>query len=120
MKKILAVLLCLGLVGCAMLPATVPNLNGVSLGMTKAEVIQNVGVPESASAQGNVEYLKYICTGGFNSRISNGACYDRGGAVEYFVRLVNGKVESYGKVGDFDSAKNPALDINANVNSGSK
>ena len=39
---------------------------------------------------------------------------------EYFVRLVNGKVESYGKVGDFDSAKNPALDINANVKSGNK
>jgi hypothetical protein len=32
-------------------------------------------------------------------------------ASPYFVRLKDGKVESYGKAGDFDSAKNPALDV---------
>ena len=30
----------------------------------------------------------------------------------YFVRLKNGVVESYGKVGDFDSTKTPELNIN--------
>ena len=71
-----------------------------------------MGTPTSTSAQANTEYLVYNLISG----------YDNGFAVNtnYFVRFVNGKVESYGKLGDFDSAKNPAVDINANVNSGGK
>lgn len=103
-------LLCFGLVGCA----TAPNLNNVALGMTKQEVIKTLGNPHSVSAKDNTEYLKYGLSMGFadNSVWAN--------PPEYYVRLVNGKVESYGKVGDFDSTKNPAADVNLNVKTESK
>ena len=103
------------LVGCA----TAPNLNSISLGMSKQEVIKSLGNPYSVSAKNNTEYLKYNCIGGA-FLMTTAECDPRIGNGEYFVRLVNGKVESYGKVGDFDSAKNPAVDINANVKSEQK
>ena len=83
--------------GCA----TIPNLNSVSLGMTKSEVIKILGNPQSVSARDNTEYLKYSCLGAFWFSTVQCNSFNH----EYFVRLVNGKVESYGKVGDFDSQK---------------
>jgi hypothetical protein len=58
--------------------------------MTKQEVIETIGSPNSTSAIKNVEYLKYrSCTGVFYSD-------------EYYVRLLDGKVEAYGQKGDFN------------------
>jgi len=94
-KISLVLLLILSFYGCA----TTSSLNNISLGMTKTDVIKTMGNPNSVSAQDNVEYLKYNLSPAIravNDSIHN---YD------YFVRLVNGKVESYGKVGDFDSTK---------------
>ena len=34
---------------------------------------------------------------------------------EYYVRMINGKVYNYGRMGDFDSTKDPSLDININA-----
>lgn len=95
MKKLFVVLLCLGLAGCA----TVPNLNSISLGMTKPDVIKNLGNPDSVSAKDNIEYLKYSSAGALTppDLVQH--------YPEYYVRLIDGKVESYGKVGDFDSTK---------------
>ena len=115
MKKSFLLLLCLGLIGCA----TAPALNNVSLGMTKGEVIKVLGNPSSVSAKDNTEYLKYGCLGS-SFLVLTAECDQRLGRGEYFVRLVNGKVESYGNVGDFDSAKNPANDINLNIKSEGK
>ena len=95
-RSILSLLLVLSFYGCA----TVPNLNGISLGMTKQDVLKIMGNPKSISAKGNIEYLKYVCSEGFVSS----ACNELSNR-EYFVRLVDGKVESYGNIGDFDSAK---------------
>ena len=94
--------------GCA----TTPNLNTVSLGMTKADVIKTLGNPTSVSAKDNVEYLQYNTLRPFAPPSE--------WAPKFFVRLVNGKVESYGKVGDFDSTKNPTNDVNLNINSDGK
>ena len=87
--------------GCA---ATVPNLNGISLGITKQDVIKVLGNPNNVSAKNNVEYLKYNC-GGSTFFAAEPGCVAPGGHGEWFVRIVDGKVESYGKVGDFDSTK---------------
>ncbi len=89
----LMLLLILSFYGCA----TAPNFNGISLGMSKADVIKTLGSPSSVSAKGNTEYLKYELSPGLRTGDVN--------PPEYFVRLINGKVESYGKVGDFDSTK---------------
>jgi hypothetical protein len=66
------------------------GMNNLKLGMTKQEVIQTIGAPDITSASGNVEYLKY--------RKNAGLFY----ADEYYVRLLDGKVDAYGQKGDFN------------------
>lgn len=69
------------LTGCApWLP-----LENVSTGMTKPEVLAQLGKPTDAAGTGNVEYLWYNPVNRFWQR--------------YYIRLVNGKVESYGPLG---------------------
>lgn len=110
MRKILILLLCLSTFGCATVGS---NLKSVSLGMSKEEVIKVLGNPTSVSAKDNVEYLRYCQTG----IAKNSVWAD---SSEYFVRMVDGKVESYGKMGDFDSTKNPTNDVNLNIIEGQK
>ena len=63
------------------------KLNEVRIGMTKAEVTSLMGTPDSTSAQANVEYMTYYLTS------ESGYGRDQ----PYMVRLVNGKVESFGR-----------------------
>jgi hypothetical protein len=68
--------------GCA----TADKLNDLRIGMSKDQVIALLGQPDSTSAQANIEYLTYY--------LSNDASYrDQ----PYMVRLVEGKVESFGR-----------------------
>ena len=102
--RILQVLILAGLVlaGCA----TAPKMNRLNVGMTKKEVISALGKPSSTAAPGGgVELLRYRL-----SPTGDHAFYGR--TEEYFVKLVNGTVSSYGKMGDFDSTKDPTLDLN--------
>ena len=94
-KKTFWLLFCMSLLlGCA----TAYRMTNVSLGMSKDEVIKKIGKPVSVSAQGGTEYLHY--------RFSETGDDDfHGITTPYYVRLVDGKVESYGCMGDFDSAK---------------
>jgi starvation-inducible outer membrane lipoprotein len=91
--KLLVSLFAVLLLGCA---TPSQSLNKVNIGMTKAEVISALGQPESTRANKGTEYLIYTMNNGWGSPILFS---------EYFVKLVNGKVESYGRVGDFDSTK---------------
>jgi outer membrane protein assembly factor BamE (lipoprotein component of BamABCDE complex) len=75
--------------GCA----TANKMNSVSIGMTKQEVIGVLGPPTSTSAKEGLEYLNYL--------FSDDGLKDS----PYFVRVINGKVDSYGRLGDFDSTK---------------
>jgi len=92
MKQILALLITLALFGCA----TAYKMNKVELGMTKSEVIQAIGNPISVSAQGKSEYLNY-------KLYETSDDVWGGGTTPYYVRLVGGQVESYGRKGDFGS-----------------
>ena len=99
---------------------TIKKTNKLSLGMTKAEVIEALGDPDSSRAAEGVEYLTYRLKPG-NSAGENAVCgmaalftvglsyaapECRGGfEQEYFIKFRSGKVISYGKVGDFDSTK---------------
>ena len=69
------------LVGCA--PWL--GMEKISIGMNKAEVLAQLGTPTDAAGASNVEYLWYNPLNRFWQR--------------YYVRLVNGKVESYGPLG---------------------
>jgi len=84
----------LTLVGCA----TSHNMNKINLGMTKQQVIEVLGPPVSTSATAGVEYLNYRF-----SETSDHAFF--GITTPYFVRIIEGKVNAYGRLGDFDSTK---------------
>ena len=66
-------------------------MNRLSLGMTKPEVVSIMGRPDSTSAPGDgVEILHYKLSpqgGPFMNLVTE----------DYFVKMVNGKVDSYGK-----------------------
>jgi outer membrane protein assembly factor BamE (lipoprotein component of BamABCDE complex) len=74
------------LTGCAI---SASRMNSLRLGMTKAEVIEVMGNPQSTSAKSDVEYLRYRF-------LSEGIF-----ASEYFVKFQDGKVDAFGRAGDF-------------------
>ena len=51
MKKLLAVLLCLGLCGCATVPSFGEKSTLLKVGMTKSEVTQILGAPKTTSVK---------------------------------------------------------------------
>ena len=125
MKKLyIGALILFALAGCA---GTASKTNQVSLGMTKQEVITALGDPSSSRATGGVEYLTYKLTPGTTAGqgagcaalglLTFGGIYisDKctGGKPEdYFFQFRNNQLIEYGKVGDFNSTKNPTLDLN--------
>jgi outer membrane protein assembly factor BamE (lipoprotein component of BamABCDE complex) len=100
MKHLLFALMMLLLIGCA----TSHKINSVQLGMTKEEVVAAIGNPVSVSAKDGTEYLNYQF-----SETDDQAFY--GITTPYYVRLVNEIVDSYGRMGDFDSTQNPTIKI---------
>src|SRR5438093_714902 len=86
---LLSALAALLVVGCGTTSAT---LSKISVGMTKDEVVKIMGPPHVVAAKGDQEYLSY------NLDVEN-----LGGKREYFVKLVNGRVDSFGQKGDFDT-----------------
>jgi hypothetical protein len=62
------------------------KLNSIQIGMSKDQVQSILGTPDSTSAQANVEYLTYYLDTDSHSRDQ-----------AYMIRLVNGKVESFGR-----------------------
>jgi hypothetical protein len=89
MKKyrvIALLLLVMLLSGCG----TASRLNAVQLGMTRDQVVEVAGTPGSTSQLGNMQYLKY-------QLINDWIFTDR-----YYVRLTDGRVDAFGRVGDFN------------------
>jgi hypothetical protein len=91
-KILLPILLIAGalLAGCA----TSAALNNLHIGMDRSQVIALLGQPDSTSAQANVEYLTYYLAISTNE----GPARDQ----PYLVRLVDGKVESFGRLGQLN------------------
>ena len=102
MKKAIALLgLLLLLTSCAGFKGA--KLSRISLGMDKAQVIRQLGEPKGVGGSANVEILHYA------ESIGLGHPYDY-----YFVRLVDGKVESFGPETKLqrDTGTNPPLKTN--------
>ena len=86
-KRLTFILLAIVLLfGCA---ASSKKMNRLQLGMTKVEVIKAMGSPKSASANKNIEYLRY--------RFRTDGLFTS----EYYIRLHEGTVDAFGRVGDF-------------------
>ena len=93
--------------------AEAQKTNKIAIGMTKNEVIQAMGrEPDSTAAKGETEYLTYNLWRNFWDR-KPGDYSD-----PFFIKSVKGKVESFGKMGDFDSTQTPEYrqSINLKIN----
>ena len=77
-------LMALALAGCTTIQSS--KLNGVRIGMPKAEVMGLLGEPDAMSAQANIEYLTYYMSNDSSAH-----------EMPYMVRLVDAKVESFGR-----------------------
>ena len=93
------------LAGCA----TANKISNVQMGMTKQDVIRVMGPPVSTSATGKTEYLNYSL-----SETDDQAFY--GITKPYYVRIINGRVDSFGRLGDFDSTQKPTVRIETKEN----
>ena len=89
MRAILVIASCILLIQCNLTDgrATSNEVNRLSIGMTKAQVLEIIGQPDSSNAQGRIEILLWIFTA------SVGYNYD--GRL-YQVTLSNGTVTGYG------------------------
>lgn len=74
-------------------PDTLDKRDKVSIGMTRQEVIAQLGTPSRTTVQKGVEYLFY------EPAHRDGESSAR--AHDFMVRLKNKKVDVYGEVGDF-------------------
>jgi hypothetical protein len=72
--------------GCA---GSANKLDSIQLGMTRDQVIQVMGKPDHVSARENVVFLNY--------KLRSQSIF----ADEYFVRITEGKVDLFGRRGDF-------------------
>jgi hypothetical protein len=99
------------LTGCmAMLHGTAQQLNNISVGMTKEEVLHALGAPASTAAHAGGEFMIYRWMEGVVNTWNPNS--PNAWPQEYYVFLEHGRVTSYGRKGDFGSATLPSTNIN--------
>ena len=107
LNRTVVVLILVILCGCqAMIYGTAKSMNRLSVGMDKDEVIQRLGMPDSTAAFQGGEYLNY--------KLMDGVISDW--PKEYFVKIEEGKVTSFGRKGDFGSTQSPTMNVNLTQN----
>jgi hypothetical protein len=95
MKKTMAlVVLVAALCGCR---TSSSDLNSLSLGMEKQDVIRILGTPHSTAAKGDTEVLRYWLKRA-----------DMGGKDEYVVQIIDGRVAAFGSRADLGTGLLPA------------
>ena len=96
MRKMLGVTIAIALItGCTLGEKQMStNMNNVSLGMTKQEVIKAMGQPHSVNANSGVEFLIYQLCDEKTPLFADGKCMRWN---NYHVKLIGGKVDSYGR-----------------------
>lgn len=108
--KLNALFLLLFAVGCSTTNSgfSKPDLSQVRAGMAKQEVLAILGKADNVamSPGGRAEILEY----GWDVFMDGIV----GSAEWFYVRMVDGHVESFGHKGDFDTTKNPTVDYNIN------
>jgi hypothetical protein len=96
MRKALLVVPIVMIVGCTIRP----NFEMISVGWSKEQVRAALGKPDTIATQGKTEYWNYqVLLDGYLP------------GPWHFVRFIDGKVESFGQKGDFDSTKDPTQKI---------
>lgn len=84
-----------------------PSFDKIRPGMDEGQVVSLLGSPQTIANQARIKYLEYES---FDRDIWLGS--GRKENVQFFfVKLIDGKVDSFGRKGDFDSTKNPTREI---------
>ncbi|MFH1075747.1 MAG: SHOCT domain-containing protein [Pseudomonadota bacterium] len=99
-KGLFAVILALLLSACAVV--TIGTANKLKVGMTKDQAIEIMGKPISVSASGGYEYLYYKLP-----ETEDEAAM--GWTTPYYVRLVDGRIDAYGRANSLQMAKDPFI-----------
>tara|TARA_Y100000589_G_scaffold101952_1_gene96113 strand:+ start:1885 stop:2256 length:372 start_codon:yes stop_codon:yes gene_type:complete len=99
MKHVLSILGVLILAGCVVIPSERVTFNDIKIGMPRDEAVALLGKPSRVSAKGNVEHLYYNESALYIGILGIGKV--RNDKREYEMRLVDGKVDSFGEVGEY-------------------
>jgi hypothetical protein len=92
---------------CGCIPPS-SDMNLISLGMTKQQVIEVMGEPDTTTATYTNEYFNYALAEGCLVSMTLIRCP----LTPYFARFINGKVDAYGRSGDFGTMqKSPQKSI---------
>lgn len=84
-------------------PDSATKLNSIRIGMSREDVQSIMGTPDTMSAQANAEYLTYYL-------LDTGSDYER--HQPYMIRLVAGKVESFGRFSELLDLQNRPVSTN--------
>ncbi|MGY8649452.1 MAG: hypothetical protein ACKVKM_01445 [Verrucomicrobiia bacterium] len=99
MKFLLSVVCVVAVAGCVVIPGKRVSFNDIKTGMSRAEAEAVLGKPHRVSAKGNVEHLYYNESALYIGILGVGK--DPKSNRDLEVRLVDGKVESFGEVGEY-------------------
>lgn len=87
MNKLICLLLLALVMGCV----TTQRISRLQVGASREEVIRLLGQPESISASQNAEVLHYELRETINDWYTS----------PYYVRIINGKVDAFGRLGTY-------------------
>ena len=110
MKYFLSLCLVVLFTGCVVLPSKRVSFNDIKIGMPRDEAVAILGKPHRASATSNVESLYYNESALYIGVFGIGKVKEANR--EYELRLVDGKVESFGKVGEHSGEAKPKKEDN--------
>ena len=96
-KFLLSLFCAVAVAGCVVIPGTRVSFNDIKIGMPRDEAVAVLGKPHRVSAKGNVEHLYYNESALYIGIFGVGK--DPKSNRDLEVRLVDGKVESFGEVG---------------------
>ena len=99
MKRILLFLSVVIFAGCITIPSKRVTFKGIKIGMARDEAVAILGAPRKRSAKGNIEHLYYHEKALYIGIFGIGT--DPKQYRELEVRIVDGKVDSFGEVGEY-------------------
>ena len=85
--------------GCVVIPGKRVSFDDIKIGMPRAEAVAVLGKPHRVSAKGNVEHLYYNESALYIGIFGVGK--DSKSSRDLEVRIVDGKVVSFGEVGEY-------------------
>ena len=97
-KFFLSLFCVVAVAGCVVIPGKRVSFNDIKIGMPRDETVAVLGKPHRVSAKGNVEHLYYNESALYIGIFGVGK--DPKSSRDLEVRLVDGKVESFGEVGE--------------------